>query len=466
MTLSDMAAIIDIASHIPSATSGSYPVRGGNLVRPLVDGVPTFRRIAEAIANAQHSLWLTVAFYAHDFRFPDNGETLFDMLDRAVTRGLDVRILFWRPNEQSNGYGRTFSGTDADLELLRTRGVRFNIRWDQAHAAFCHHQQSWIIDAGQVGETSFIGGINLTAKALGLPGHRNGGQHDLYVEVAGPSATDVHHNFVQRWNEASERGRTDGIWGPDSAATLPFPDKTSEPRGSSIVQIQRMIPPWRYTDSHPTPDGPRQGVFGGERSILEQYERAIDAARSTIYIENQAIPIPIIARRLEAALQRGVDVVVLVPAELENSTDAAHRNPDEIELFGCLEALGHYDNFALVGLVVRIEQKNRAVYVHGKAMVVDDVWATIGSCNLHSNSLGGHTEMNASIWDSSVARSLRCELLVEHLGKDTSALDDRAALRLLRKTAVHNRAVLKGLRAECQGLIVSLDPNEYGRRIT
>lgn len=466
MTHSDMITIFDIASHVPVATSCSYPARPGNLVRPLVDGVPTFRRIAEAITDAQHSLWLTVAFYADDFRFPDDGETLFDTLDHAVSRGLDVRVLFWRPNQQSSGYGRTFSGTGADLEILRARGTQFNIRWDQAHAAFCQHQKSWIIDAGHAGETSFIGGINLTAKALGVPGHRDGGQHDLYVEVAGPSATDVHHNFVQRWNEASERGKADGLWGPQGAATLPFPSRTSEPRGSSVVQIQRMVHPGRYTDSHPTPGGIRQDISRGERSILEQYEQAIDAARSSIYIENQAVPIPAVARRLESALQRGVEVVVLVPAEPETSTDAARRSLSEIELFNCLEALSHYENFALVGLIVSVARNTRAVYVHAKAMLVDDTWATIGSCNLHSNSLGGGTEMNASIWDPVVARRLRCELLTEHLDKDTSTLDDRAALRLLRETAEHNRSVMKGFNAESQGLVVSLETSEYGSRIS
>ena len=37
--------------------------------------------------------------------------------------------------------------------------------------------------------------------------------HDAYVEIAGPCATDVHHNFVQRWNEASERHQDDGLFG-------------------------------------------------------------------------------------------------------------------------------------------------------------------------------------------------------------------------------------------------------------
>jgi hypothetical protein len=34
--------------HIPFAANASYPVRRGSRVRPLVDGVPAFRRICEA----------------------------------------------------------------------------------------------------------------------------------------------------------------------------------------------------------------------------------------------------------------------------------------------------------------------------------------------------------------------------------------------------------------------------------
>jgi phosphatidylserine/phosphatidylglycerophosphate/cardiolipin synthase-like enzyme len=430
----------------------------------LVDGVPAFRRIAEAIASAQHSIWLTVAFYAHDFCFPDAaGEPLFDLLDRAAIRGLDVRVLFWRPNQHSSGYGHTFPGSQADFDLLRARGSWFSIRWDQAYAAFCQHQKSWIIDAGQANETAFIGGINLTATALGSPGHRDGGRHDLYVEITGPSATDVHHNFVQRWNEASERAKTDGVWGPVGAATLPFPARASSPLGESVVQIQRMVHPGRYTDSHPTPHGRCHDISVGERSILEQYEQAIEAARSSIYIENQALPVPVIARRLDAALRRGVEVVILVPAEPEAWVYRARRDPSQAELFDCVESLSCYETFALVGLVVSETGRSQPVYVHAKTMLVDDAWVTIGSCNLHANSLAGHTEMNATIWDAKVARALRCELLAEHLGQDTSALSDRAAMQLFRETAERNRVAMTNDSAGLQGLAVTLKAREYGR---
>jgi cardiolipin synthase len=341
---------------IPAA-SGSYPRRDGNLVRPLIGAAETFGRIADAVDAARQRVWLTVAFYADDFRLPDR-RGLFELLEGAAARGVDVRVVFWRPNPESAHYGRTYP-----IDSPARPGLK--LRWDRAVGPYCHHQKSWVVD-----DTGFIGGINLTAKALE--------RHDAYVEVNGPSATDVAHNFVQRWNSASE---------PPAADDLPLPTTVFEARGRSTVQIQRM-----YQD---------------ERSILDQYEQAIDAAERSIYIENQAIPIPRISVRLEAALQRGVEVVLLVPAVPEEYVYAARKDPGRRAVFDRLEALGRYPRFRLAGL---------SVYVHCKLMLVDDAWATVGSCNLHAYSLGGHSEMNASIWDEVVVRDLRGRLQRKHEG--------------------------------------------------
>jgi cardiolipin synthase A/B len=452
------------ASHIPSVTSCSYPARDGNAVRPLVDAVPAFRRICDAVETAQHSVWLTVTFYAPDFQMPDGGGSLFDVLDRTVQRGLDVRVIFWRPNQESIGYGRTFAGTPEQRGMLDARGSRFRIRWDRAAGPYCQHQKSWLIDAGQASETAFVGGMNLTARAAGSPGHMiEGERHDVYVEVTGPSATDVHHNFVQRWNEASERAAGDGTWGHDGSDELGFPARLSDRRGNSLVQIQRMVHAGRYSDAHPSPDGLAHDIASGERSILAQYHQAIGAARRSIYIENQAIPIPEVAASLEQALKRGVEIVLLVPADPEDSVKAARKNPQRTAPFDCLAALGRYENFTLAGIAGPNALGSRSsVYVHAKIMLIDDAWATIGSCNLHAHSLNGHSEMNASIWDPHVARTLRCALLAEHLGRDTASIDDRAALRLYREIARENRRRRDASDFGWQGLAFSLDPATYG----
>jgi phosphatidylserine/phosphatidylglycerophosphate/cardiolipin synthase-like enzyme len=451
-------------STIPFVALCSYPPRAGNAVRPLVDGEPTFRRIAEAIAAARHSVWLTVAFFAMDFVMPDGGGSLFDVLDRAVDRGLDVRIIFWRPNQESAGYGRTFPGSREERSMLQARGSRFRIRWDRALGPYCQHQKSWLIDAGQPSETVFVGGTNLTAKAMGSPGHAaEGERHDVYVEITGPSATDVHHNFVQRWNEASERAEDDGTWGHDGDDALHFPMRPSVTRGKSVVQIQRTVHAGRYSDAHASPESEPHDIAGGERSILAQYLQAIGAARRSIYIENQAIPVPEVAAALEQALKRDVDVVILVPAEPEGAVRAARRNPQRKSLFDAIAALGRHENFLLAGIAGPDAQGRRSdIYVHSKIMLVDDAWATIGSCNLHTYSLSGNTEMNASIWDPEVVHALRCELLAEHLDQDTAGIDDRAALRRYREIARENRRRRDANDFKWQGLAFSLDPAAYG----
>ena len=58
-------------SVIPFVGMGEYPVRGGNAVRLLVDGVPAFRRICDAIDAAERSVWVTVAFMWSNFEMPD-----------------------------------------------------------------------------------------------------------------------------------------------------------------------------------------------------------------------------------------------------------------------------------------------------------------------------------------------------------------------------------------------------------
>ncbi|MBO7744794.1 phosphatidylserine/phosphatidylglycerophosphate/cardiolipin synthase family protein [Paenibacillus sp. MWE-103] len=443
--------------------SGSYPARAGNAVRPLIDSGPAFRRICEAVEAARHSVWLTVTFFAEDFQMPDGRGTAFDVLDRAADRGVDVRILFWRPNPESSGYGRTFAGTEADRALLAARGSRFRARWDRTHGRFCQHQKAWLIDAGHETETSFVGGINPTFRSV-EPGHAGEGhRHDAYVEVTGPSATDVHHNFVQRWNQASEREARDGTWGHDGEDELSFPDRISPPRGTIEVQMQRQASPGRYAGSHPAPGGEPYDIAHGERTVLAQYVQAIDAARRTIYVENQALPVPEIAARLEDALRRGVDVVLLVPGEPEGHVRAYRRQPDKRAFFEPIEALGRHANFALAGLAGPDGRGGRSgVYVHAKLMLVDDVWATIGSCNLHANSLYGHTELNASFRDPAAVRALRRELFAEHLGRDTAELDDREAFRLFREIAQANRARMDRGSADWEGLAFRIDPAAYG----
>jgi cardiolipin synthase len=435
-----------ICAGVPFVQRASYPMRAGNLVRPLIDGEPAFRRICEVIEAASHSVWVTVTFWWASFEMPDGRGPPLDVLRRAAARGLDVRLICWRPDPETEEFKRNaFWGSDDHFNRLHTSGAGLRIRWDRAQPGFCQHQKSWLIDAGTKAEIAFIGGINLNPHSMVAPGHRGeeGQNHDIYVELVGTSTVDVHHNFIQRWNEASERHLSDGLWGVGCDDDLPFPTAVPDPRGDTVVQIQRTVHSGRYTDGRSTPGGTPFDIKVGERSNFDQYCAAITAARHSIYIEHQHVEVPDIIDCLRQALQRGVEVVAVLPSE--------HPIPSD------LSALTAFENMTLAGIAgIGVDGKRKPVWVHAKLMIVDDEWATVGSCNLHHASLFGNAELNVAFWHPNSARALRTQLLQEHLEIDTSSLDDRAALRLFRRIAAVNRTRLDTGGDAWQGLVFSL----------
>ena len=442
---------------IPFVASSSYPVRAGNRVRPLIDGEPAFRRICQAIEMARESVQVTVTFMWAAFEMPAGRGSTLDVLDRAAARGVDVRLVFWRPDAETERHRRNaFWGSTAHVGMLEARRSAVKIRWDRAHPGFCQHQKSWLIDAGADGETAFVGGINLNPHSMVAPGHHGEGHnHDVYVELAGPSTVDVHHNFVQRWNEASERLAPDGRWGAGSETDLPFPTRIPAPCGGATVQVQRTIHAGRYCDGTAAPGGHAFDVARGERSVFDQYRAAIDAARRSIYIENQYLDVPDIVDCLHRALERGVDVVLLMPAEPDVTLPVS---PERRAVLDSRARLGAFANFMLAGLAgLGADRRRKPVYVHDKLMLIDDAWATVGSCNLHRYSLFGNGELNVAFAAPDTVRALRCELLHEHLGRDTAGLDDRAALELFRRIAKENRTKRDAEDPAWQGLAFELD---------
>jgi cardiolipin synthase A/B len=452
---------------LPFAENGSYPVRAGNLVRPLIDGEPAFRRISEAVEAAQHSVWLTVAWIWEAFRLPDGRGSLFDVLDAAAGRGIDVRVIFYRHTAEGP-FPRhiVFQGTPEQRLWLEGRGSRVLARWDSTPVWSFHHQKSWIVDAGRESEVAFVGGMNLRPSAVSPRGHvsrdGNSHDHDAYVEIAGPCATDVHHNFVQRWNEASERQKDDGLFGHLHDDILPLPTRLASPRGTVIAQVQRTIPNGHYAEGAWALREAAYDIAAGDFSVEEQYARAIDAAQHAIYIENQAFSSHPMLARLKRALERGVNVAAVVPAQGEHHMRVFRQMAEHKPIFDLIAACGAHENFTLASLAGLMPDGSRGnVYVHGKLMLVDDVFATIGSTNFAERSFRNQTEMNVSFQDGAVVKVLRCDLFDEHLAQDTAALGAAEALRLFAVTARANAKRREAGDMAWQGIAFALDPKAY-----
>jgi cardiolipin synthase A/B len=452
---------------IPFAENGSYPVRAGNRIRPLIDGEPAYTRICEAVEAAQHSVWLTVAWIWDSFRLPGGRGSLFDLLDAASARGIDVRVIFYR-HTADGPFPRdiVFGGTPEQRLWLENRGSKFFARWDSTPVWSFHHQKSWVVDAGHESEIAFVGGMNMRPSTLGTRGHvvpdEASQDHDAYLEIAGPCATDVYHNFVQRWNEASERHQDDGLFGHSPDDGLPLPVRLSPPRGSIAAQVQRTIPNDHYAEGAWALRDAAYDIAAGEFSVEEQYARAIDAACHAIYIENQAFSEPSMIARLKRALERGVQVAVVVPAQGEHHMRRFRQMAEHKATFDLIAACGRHENFTLSGLAGPMPDGARVdVYVHGKLMLVDDVFATIGSTNFAERSFRNQTEMNVSFQDAAAVKALRCDLFDEHLARDTSTLGANEALRLFAATARANATLRAAGDHAWQGIAFALDPESY-----
>lgn len=90
------------------------------------------------------------------------------------------------------------------------------------------------------------------------------------------------------------------------------------------------------------------------------------------------------------ATARGVRVVVLVPGKIDfKITYRASRR--------------HYGRMLLGG--IEIFEYSPAL-LHSKTMVVDGVWATIGSTNFDNRSFALNEELNLALYDKNVAHNL------------------------------------------------------------
>jgi len=130
----------------------------------------------------------------------------------------------------------------------------------------------------------------------------------------------------------------------------------------------------------------------GASTVRTMYYLSIVCARRTIYIANPYfVPDEVAVAALLEARRRGVDVRIMM-AGVHNDTWLARRN--SLRLCGQL----------LRGGITLLEY-NRTM-LHQKTMVVDGVWATIGTTNFDNRSFSHNDENNVCVFDAVWAGAL------------------------------------------------------------
>ena len=132
------------------------------------------------------------------------------------------------------------------------------------------------------------------------------------------------------------------------------------------------------------------------------YYLSIVCARESIYIANPYfLPDPVAIDTLIAAKQRGVDVRIMVSGIRNDNWLARHNS---VRLFGRLLEAG-----------IEILEYNHTM-LHHKTMVVDGLWATIGTANFDNRSFAHNEESNIGIFDRGVAAQLRAIFVADLAG--------------------------------------------------
>jgi cardiolipin synthase len=322
----------------------------GHAVRLLANGAEAFPVWLAAIDAARVRVSLEMYIFSDDVI----GRRFADALVRAAGRGVDVRLLY--------DYVGCRDTPARFFQRMRSRGVhviayhRYRFWRPRLWALFRrNHRKTLVCD----GEVAFTGGLNISDEWA--PKSEGGGDwHDAVVEVRGPAVAAIEAAFVKSWNRrARKRARLD-------VAQLRPP----APAGSVRLAV--------------IGNDERRERFAIRRAALH----AIRESRRRIHLVNPYfVPDRGVLHALMRSVARGVAVSLLVPLASDS------RILD-------LAARATFDRLLAAG--VRIWRSSNVV--HTKALVVDDVFVSIGSYNLDHRSLTYNLEMVVNVLDPRHAR--------------------------------------------------------------
>lgn len=449
-------------------TPTGTPPRENNFIRPLINGEDAWKSIYDQIRAARETIHLCFWAMENDLELirtvPDQftgptrrrENTLYRVLYERKRAGVKIRILLWDyPANARMNFADTLirlSGSIGDFEVMY-----------QSHpsAIGSWHQKYIVIDDS----VAFVGGMNAKGNDWDTSEHNaievrradyplsardrrripraldhnltNPPRHDYMAWIAGPIAADVQANFVERWNYCLTQ-RLDYYRYATRAAPPQIPNRMSNVK----AQINRTVPDYPVTP-------------GGEKGILEVYKKAIQEAENYIYIEDQYFRSDEIANEISNAMtsNAALKVIVVTPPDLWSDIDPddwfAVGTPSTYWTQSAYNTIrASHSNFHFFFLQANyVNSARQRVFVpvdlHAKIMIVDDVWYTIGSCNINDRGFETDGELNVTVQHDS-AGSFRKDIFGYHL-KEQCPDDINDAVRLWYEHArANNRAWAAG----------------------
>jgi cardiolipin synthase len=332
------------------------PIVGGNRIAVLLNGDETFPTMLRDIRAAKS----TITFAQYLYEGGSIARELAQAFAERGRAGVKVNILL-----DDHGSG---SAPSDILDIMKQGGceVEFFRRIDAAGIVFPwkllrynyrSHRRVLVID-GQIG---FTGGYGISDAWTGdgrTPDH----WRDTNARIEGPLVRFLQAAFAESWLETTGIA----IGGEDYF-----------PRLETVANVTGQI-----VKSSPT---------GGSFQNYMLFLLSINSAKKSIFITNPYfIPDDVMTEALVKAAGRGVRVDILLPGKIDSQlTYTASRS--------------HYGPLLLGGITI---YEYKASLLHAKTIVVDGVWATIGSTNFDNRSFALNQEINLTVYDRGIAQRL------------------------------------------------------------
>ena len=304
----------------------------------------------DAIENARWTLFLTT----YIFDCNHTGQTFVAALDRAMQRGVDVRVMI-------DGLSDMYRMRRAS-RWLKKRGVavaRFlppRLFPPFAPINLRNHRKILVAD----GEVAVTGGINIGDRHLAERRENPNRVVDLHSRLKGPVVRQIEEVFIDDWQF---------ITGID---TPPKPVEPA-PEGSALCRV--------------ITEGPNEDMD----KLLMILMAAVSAARKSVMIMTPYfIPPRGLLSVLQAAALRGLRVAIILPEKNDS----------------------HVVHWATRNLLWELLERRVAVYyqpppfAHTKLVIIDEYYVHIGSANIDPRSLRLNFELAVEIFDTPLATSL------------------------------------------------------------
>ena len=398
----------------------AWKVTHADNVAVLIDAADYFAALRSAMAAATSSI--VVLGWDIDSRTPLVGRSgkpedgapanFLPFVEALVGKRpeLEVRLLLW-------DYTLLYA---LDREPLPT----LNLKWrtpaqikvsldSNLPLGACHHQKLVAVD----GRLAFCGGLDLTTRRWDTAEHRPhhpartdaDGEpyppfHDVQMMVDGEAAGLLAAICEERWKNAT--GEVIAL--AEGEARWP----------------EHVVPDCRDVEVGIARTLPGTGESPGVREVLELYLASIRTAHRFIYVENQYLTSEEIANALVSRLREvpGLEVLVVTPRSPEGWLESRTMGAGQQRIMRRLAHEGFGDRVKFVYPWVG-HDRNSAVMVHAKVMVVDDRVLRVGSSNLNNRSMGVDTECDLAVLAKTEeqrngVRAVLHRLLGEHLGLD------------------------------------------------